>query len=234
MVERTADSAAQLGRGIRKLRKQKGWNQDRLADKAGVNRATISMLEGGKTNPSFIFVEDLASALGTTVSGVMAAGRVSLLLSNQSLKDVVAANVKRRREALNLTRTELGQRVDLLAQYISTTENARRLPSLKNCIKLAISLECDFYLLFFNEKNGPIKIRAARKLGALLHPEDIVLEMKNIRAQKGWSRVDAGRSASLNPNHLRAIEVGDIFPTIPTLLAFCEGTGVPLWDLTQK
>ena len=234
VVDRVADSAAQLGRGIRNLRKQKGWNQDRLATRAGLNRATISLLESGKTNPSFGTVEDLASALGSTVSGVMAAGRVSLLLSNQDLKDVFAENVRSRRLALGLTRTELGQRVGLLPQYISTTENARRLPLLENSIKLAAALELDLYLLLLDEKRGPIKERATNKLGRIRTPLEIVGEMHLIRKKRGWSRMDVCRATGVDPVNLANLEAGDQTPTIPTLVAFAEGVGIPLWRITQE
>ena len=43
--KRIAKSGLQLGRGIRKLRKQKNWKQSVLAEKVGLNVATISLIE---------------------------------------------------------------------------------------------------------------------------------------------------------------------------------------------
>lgn len=50
---------------LREARKQKGWTQDVLAAKSGINQTTISCIEtGGVTRPAFITVVKLAAALG--------------------------------------------------------------------------------------------------------------------------------------------------------------------------
>lgn len=234
MVERIAKSAAQLGRGIRALRKKKLWNQDKLAEKSGINRATLSLLEGGKSNPSFIVVEDIASALDTSVSGLMVEGRASLRLSDERLTHIFAENVKFRRLALGLSRTELGQRIDLLPQYISTTENARRLPSLKNIFKLATALECYAYLLLLETDSREVENGAVRNVGNNRTADGVVSEMKNIRITRGWSRVDVCRVTGLDPAHLLTIEAGAHYPTLQTLLAFCDGVQINISELLQK
>lgn len=37
----------ELGAIIRRLRKERGWTQDQLADRAGISRRTLVALEGG-------------------------------------------------------------------------------------------------------------------------------------------------------------------------------------------
>jgi transcriptional regulator with XRE-family HTH domain len=51
-------------RQIRSLRKKIGFSQKELADLVGVNRATVSMWEGGKFKPSEEKVRQLASLAG--------------------------------------------------------------------------------------------------------------------------------------------------------------------------
>jgi transcriptional regulator with XRE-family HTH domain len=41
-----------IGERLRKLRKEKGINQEELADVIGVNKATVSLYEIGKNDPS--------------------------------------------------------------------------------------------------------------------------------------------------------------------------------------
>jgi transcriptional regulator with XRE-family HTH domain len=57
------DIVARFGRRIRQLRHAKGMNQTVLAEKAGTDQATISLLENGKQEPRLRFVESLAGGL---------------------------------------------------------------------------------------------------------------------------------------------------------------------------
>ena len=49
---------------IRTARKKAGLTQEKLAEKIGVNRATLSKYESGQIEPSFSQVENIAKALG--------------------------------------------------------------------------------------------------------------------------------------------------------------------------
>lgn len=49
------------------LRDAKGWNQEELADKAGVHRHTLAALEGGGQNLTFDKLRRIANALGVSV-----------------------------------------------------------------------------------------------------------------------------------------------------------------------
>jgi transcriptional regulator with XRE-family HTH domain len=49
---------------LRALRALRGWEQTELAEKSGVDRATISLLENGRRPPRPSTVQKLADALG--------------------------------------------------------------------------------------------------------------------------------------------------------------------------
>lgn len=53
-----------FGRNVRAARKEKGWTQEQLAFEAGIKRAYLSEIEGGKRNPTLDVVEKIAAALG--------------------------------------------------------------------------------------------------------------------------------------------------------------------------
>lgn len=53
-----------FGRNVRAARKEKGWTQEQLAFEAGIKRAYLSEIEGGKRNPTLDVVEKIAVALG--------------------------------------------------------------------------------------------------------------------------------------------------------------------------
>lgn len=61
-LQRTID----LGNRIRKARKDNGWSQTVLAERAGVSRPTIARIEGG-TDVSTVRLAKIAEALGLEI-----------------------------------------------------------------------------------------------------------------------------------------------------------------------
>lgn len=57
------DIVGRFGRRIRQLRHAKGMNQTALAERAGTDQTTISLLENGKQEPRLRFIESLAGGL---------------------------------------------------------------------------------------------------------------------------------------------------------------------------
>jgi len=56
-----------IGARIATLRKLKGWSQEELSEKAGLQRTHISRIEAGKYAVTFEVVEAIAEAFGMTV-----------------------------------------------------------------------------------------------------------------------------------------------------------------------
>jgi transcriptional regulator with XRE-family HTH domain len=52
---------------LRKRREQKGLSQEALADKAGLHRTYISLVERGERNLTLLVLSQLAAALETTM-----------------------------------------------------------------------------------------------------------------------------------------------------------------------
>jgi transcriptional regulator with XRE-family HTH domain len=61
----------QFGNLIRRRRKAAGLGQEALADKAGLHRTHVSLLERGKRMPSLQVVKKLAAGLETTMASLM-------------------------------------------------------------------------------------------------------------------------------------------------------------------
>jgi transcriptional regulator with XRE-family HTH domain len=57
----------ELGKVIRSKRESKGLTQVELAQKSGVDRNYIGMVERGERNPSFLSLQKIALGLGMTV-----------------------------------------------------------------------------------------------------------------------------------------------------------------------
>jgi DNA-binding XRE family transcriptional regulator len=58
-------------RGLRKHRLRVGLSQMALATKAGVSRTAITMMENEQRNPTVIFCQALAKAMGIKLSDVV-------------------------------------------------------------------------------------------------------------------------------------------------------------------
>jgi transcriptional regulator with XRE-family HTH domain len=61
----------QFGSLIRRRRLDAGLGQEALADKAGLHRTHVSLLERGKRMPSLQVIKKLAAALDTTMASLM-------------------------------------------------------------------------------------------------------------------------------------------------------------------
>jgi transcriptional regulator with XRE-family HTH domain len=67
---RQPDPQPALGRAIRQLREKQGISQEDLAHDAGVTTGTLSLIERGRSNPSWGTVRGIAAALGVQMSAI--------------------------------------------------------------------------------------------------------------------------------------------------------------------
>lgn len=59
---------------LARLRKIKGFSQDRLSKVSGVSRVTIARIETGKTSPNLKTLELIANALKVPVTDIVEGG----------------------------------------------------------------------------------------------------------------------------------------------------------------
>lgn len=62
--------AKTLGKRIRRLRQEKGWSQEYLANEAGMHRTYLWGIERGVRNPCIRHLSQIADALGVTVGAL--------------------------------------------------------------------------------------------------------------------------------------------------------------------
>lgn len=62
-----------LGARIRRLREAKGWNQERFAAEAGLDRSYTHGLEAGRRNITVLKLRSVAKTLGVDMSDLFAA-----------------------------------------------------------------------------------------------------------------------------------------------------------------
>ena len=57
------DIRRQLGRNLKRIRKERGWSQEDLAFESGLHRTYISGIERGARNPTIVILARLAETL---------------------------------------------------------------------------------------------------------------------------------------------------------------------------
>lgn len=60
-----------FGDKVRELRKEKGLSQEELADKAGLHRTYIGMIERGEKNITLTNIEKIGKALNVEISELL-------------------------------------------------------------------------------------------------------------------------------------------------------------------
>lgn len=70
MPKRMGTVGEEIGKNVRRLRKQRGWTQETLAQKVGVKRHTVMQLEKGDKAHTHATIAAVALALGTSIDAL--------------------------------------------------------------------------------------------------------------------------------------------------------------------
>jgi transcriptional regulator with XRE-family HTH domain len=60
-----------IGQRIREVRRELELSQEELAEKIGLNRSYLSLVENGKSSPTFEFIERVATGLGIDIRSLI-------------------------------------------------------------------------------------------------------------------------------------------------------------------
>lgn len=64
------DINLRIARQLRQLRDARGWSLDALAERSGVSRSNISLIERGQSSPTATVLDKLSAGLGVTVASL--------------------------------------------------------------------------------------------------------------------------------------------------------------------
>ncbi|MBY0618643.1 helix-turn-helix domain-containing protein [Sphingomonas ursincola] len=65
------DVRGRLAANMKRLRKERGWSQEALADAAGLDRTYVSGIERKVKNPTIMVVDRIALALGCRLGDLL-------------------------------------------------------------------------------------------------------------------------------------------------------------------
>lgn len=66
-----------IARRVRELRAGRGFSLDALAERSGVSRSNISLIERGRSSPTAAVLDKLATGLGVTLASLFEAGEAA-------------------------------------------------------------------------------------------------------------------------------------------------------------
>lgn len=69
-TKKITEKDLRLARKIHKTRQEKGWTQERLAEKIGVSTTFIGYIETGQRIPNLKMIYKIANALGVKVKDI--------------------------------------------------------------------------------------------------------------------------------------------------------------------
>ena len=64
------DVNARISRRVKELREARGWSLDALAERSGVSRSNISLIERGQSSPTATVLDKLSAGLGVTLASL--------------------------------------------------------------------------------------------------------------------------------------------------------------------
>lgn len=64
------DINTRIARRLRSLRDERGWSLEALAERSGVSRSNISLIERGQSSPTATVLDKLSAGLGVTVASL--------------------------------------------------------------------------------------------------------------------------------------------------------------------
>jgi len=66
-----SNEAQKLGRNLKRIRTEKGISQGDIVRSLGMDRAFVSNIENGKTNPTLATIAKLAKAIGVPIEDLI-------------------------------------------------------------------------------------------------------------------------------------------------------------------
>ncbi len=225
MTSELPESAKSIGDIMKKMRKERKIPMRELAEITGMSHGHLTMIENGKSSCTLRSLEKIAAALGTSAAALLSAASRAEAPDTEYLKQIVASNLRQAREGRCLSRRQLAEPIGFIPQYIGTTELAKRLPNVRNIVRLAQGLQIQPSELL-KETFDPNCLEAPRVY------EHITLEILAARLKQGrheqcLTRKEVGVGTSISDTILYLLESGKSWSTVPKLMSICNYYGCP-------
>ena len=209
-----------IGGKIAELRKEQGLNQKELAKKIGVSRSALSLYEIDRREPDLETVKKIASLFGVTTD---------YLLGAEEGNTMIGKRINELRKSSGMTQEELGKKLGVIKQTVSSWENDSSEPNHAATIALAklFGVTTDYLLgaegdaMGTEEKINEIAQRVGRNI-------------RSIREQAGLSQREFAEGFGVSAGAVGMWETGRREPDINMLIQIAHFGGTNLDDLVMK
>ena len=188
-----------------------------VSEKTGLSHSHLSRIETGKATPTLTTIEKIATALGTSAAALLATGARAGAADTEYLKRIVASNLRQAREGRGLSRQQLAEPIGFIHQYIGTTERAKRLPNIRNIVRLAQGLQIQPSGLL-KETFDP-NCLAAPRVYEYITRDILAQRVKQRRIKQGLAREKVCVGINKSSDTLYSLERGTRWPASETLIA---------------
>nr|DAH48472.1 MAG TPA: Repressor protein CI [Caudoviricetes sp.] len=225
LLELDGDGNAMLGKRIAELRKACDMSQKELGEKLGLSASAIGMYEQGRRDPSNAMLIGMEKLFGVTVDYLLGSedlGRASITDCGSIIKEL-------RKEA-GMTQEELGEKLGVIKQTVSSWEKGISEVSNDTLITLSrlFGVTTDYLLGLEGRDSMEIK----EKSNEIVHR--IGQNIKNLRERKGMTQKELAAALGITRSALSTYEVGIREPNHATTIAIAKLFNVTLDELVMK
>jgi transcriptional regulator with XRE-family HTH domain len=135
------DARAQVALRVHDLRLGAGWSAARLATEAHVDPGHLRRIESGVVDPRLSTLARLASSLGVTPAGLLAARESPVEGPSATTHRSLGLALRRLRAAKGLSGAALAARAGVSPQYLQRVESNRQSPTVRTLLRLAEALD---------------------------------------------------------------------------------------------
>ena len=197
-----------FGSELRRLREERDWTQEQLAQRAGLRRRLISNYEASGAYPGPRPLAALVRALGVSPA------QLEQLLPAEAETTPLGRELRRLRHERGLTLQQLALRSGSREGSIWHYEHGRTRPSPRVVAALAEALDV-----------------SPERLERLLPPQPettpLGRELKRLRQERGLTLAQLGKQTGCGQSNLSIYERGRQQPRVDTLAALARALGVP-------
>ena len=147
-----------IGENIKRIRKQKGWTQKKLAMELGVSQQNLAQYEGNKRNPKLGTIIKIADGLGVSIDELTNDADENEIVVDQKTLDIIMKNT-----ISQFTDSEFASFIDGLKKAYDTVQIEP--DKLQSYIEQIICISCDL-LDFYG------KCEAAKTIHKLIEHTD--------------------------------------------------------------
>lgn len=210
-----------IGGKVAELRKEQGLNQKELAKKIGVSRSALSLYEIDRREPDLETVKKIASLFGVTTDYLLGLAKGGNTMLGKRINEL--------RRASGMTQEELGKKLGVIKQTVSSWENDSSEPNHAATIALAklFGVTTDYLLgaeedtMGTEETINEITQRVGRNI-------------RSIREQAGLSQREFAEGFGVSAGAVGMWETGRREPDINMLIQIAHFGGTNLDDLVMK